>query len=115
MNNFRELKVWQRAIDLATLIYSLTKSFPESEKYGLTSQLQRATISVSSNIAEGSGRQTKPDFKHFLSISLGSLYEIESQLVVSHKLKYISEKEVNMAITEVSEIQKMIYSLRSKL
>ncbi|MEQ8904673.1 four helix bundle protein [Ekhidna sp.] len=115
MNNFRELKVWQRAIDLATLIYSLTKSFPESEKYGLTSQLQRAAISVSSNIAEGSGRQTKPDFKHFLSIALGSLYEIESQLVVSQKLNYISEEAVNTAISEVTEIQKMIYSLRSKL
>ena len=115
MNNFRELKVWQRAIDLATLIYSLTKSFPESEKYGLTSQLQRAAISVSSNIAEGSGRQTKPDFKHFLSIALGSLYEIESQLAVSQKLNYISEEAVNTAISEVTEIQKMIYSLRSKL
>ena len=115
MNNFRELKVWQRAIDLAVQIYSLTKSFPESEKYVLTSQLHRAILSVSSNIAEGSGRQTKPDFKQFLSIALGSLYEVESQLIVAKKLAYLSEDQVNDAISEVSEIQKMIYSLRSKL
>ena len=115
MNNFRELKVWQRAIDLATIIYSITKSFPDNEKYGLTQQLQRAIISVSSNIAEGSGRQTRADFKHFLSMALGSLYEVESQLVVSYKLEYISKNQLQSTIDEVTEIQKMIYSLRSKL
>ena len=75
-----------KAIDLATRIYSLTSNYSDTEKYGLVSQLRRASISVSSNIAEGSGRQTKQDFKHFLSIALGSLYEMESQLVVSKNL-----------------------------
>lgn len=115
MNNFRELKVWQKAINLATRIYSLTKSFAEEERYGLIAQLRRATISVSSNIAEGSGRQTSADFKHFLSMSLGSLYEIESQLIISNNLGYINEDNLKSVVEDVIEIQKMVYSLRSKL
>ncbi len=115
MNNFRDLKVWQRAINLATEIYSITKSFPETEKFGLTSQLQRAAVSVSSNIAEGSGRQTKADFRSFLSYSLGSLYEIESQLTIANNLGYVTNNDFQSMIEEVIEIQKMTHSLRSKL
>lgn len=115
MNNFRELKVWQRAIDLATEIYSLTKGFPESEKFGLTSQLRRAAISVSSNIAEGSGRQSNPDFKKFLSYALGSLYEIESQIIIAKNLDYASTADIELIMNEVIEIQKMTHGLRSRL
>ena len=115
MNNFRELKVWQRSIDLASSIYGVTRTFPEDEKYGLASQLQRASVSVSANIAEGSGRQSNSDFRRFLSYSLGSLYEIESQLTIARNLKYLSLKEYELLNKEVTQIQKMTYALRKSL
>ncbi len=113
MNNFRDLKVWQKSVDLAKTIYDQTSIFPDSEKYGLISQMQRAAVSISSNIAEGSGRQTKPDFKHFLSIALGSSYELENQVIIAERLGYI--RNIDLLVANIQEIQKMIYSLRSKI
>ncbi len=113
MNNFRDLKVWQKSVNLAKIIYDQTAEFPTSERYGLISQMQRAAVSISSNIAEGSGRQTKPDFKHFLSIALGSSYELENQTIIAQRLGYIND--IDTLILEIQEIQKMIYSLRSRL
>jgi len=115
MNNFRDLKVWEKAIDLAEVVYESTRKFPDTEKFGLISQMQRAAISISSNIAEGSGRQTKPDFKHFLSIALGSAYELESQILIAQRLKYITAEKSNELVEKMQEIQKMTYTLRSKI
>ena len=115
MNNFRDLKVWQKGIDLTESTYEHTNNFPSSEKFGLISQMQRAAVSISSNIAEGSGRQTKPDFKHFLSIALGSAYELESQILIAHRLKYITNENSDDMILKVQEVQKMLFSLRNKI
>ena len=111
MNNFRELKVWQKARAIVKDIYFLTSKFPVEEKYALTSQIKRATVSISSNIAEGSGRSTKPDFAKFLDISLGSCYEVESDLIIASDLSFISEIELEKIIPKIQEIEKMLVGL----
>jgi len=83
MHNFKDLRVWQKSIELTTDIYKLLASFPTDEKFGLISQLKRAAVSVPSNIAEGAGRNSNKEFNHFLSISLGSLFELKTQLIIS--------------------------------
>lgn len=112
MHNYKKLKVWEKAIELATDVYSLTASFPAEEKYNLVSQMRRSAISISSNIAEGAGRNTDKDFSRFLSIAYGSLYELESQILVSVKLKFIKENILN---DKIDELQKMIYTFIQKL
>lgn len=79
MNNFRNLDVWDKAVELATVVYQNTENFPKAELYGLTSQMRRSAVSISSNIAEGAGRGSKNEFKQFLNISTGSCYELETQ------------------------------------
>lgn len=81
MNNFRNLEVWNKVVELATYVYQITESFPKAEKYGLTSQMRRSAVSISSNIAEGAGRGSEKEFNHFLNISTGSCYELETQLL----------------------------------
>src|ERR1700749_1645373 len=103
MNNFRELLVWQKSVDLVVEIYKLTRTFPDSEKFNLVSQMQRSGTSISSNIAEGSGRTTSASFKQFLSIALGSAYELETQLIISRKLDYINEEKYNAVIKQITE------------
>ena len=83
MHNFKDLRVWQKSIQLTTDIYKLLASFPTDEKFGLISRLKRAAVSVPSNIAEGAGRNSNKEFNHFLSISLGSLFELKTQLIIS--------------------------------
>ncbi len=85
---YKKLIVWQKSIDLVVAIYALTKEFPKEELFGLTSQMRRASVSVPSNIAEGSGRHTKRDFHHFLSIAYGSVMELETQLIIAKKLLF---------------------------
>jgi four helix bundle protein len=80
-HNYRELKVWQKAIDLVIKVYKLTNQFPTTEKYGLVSQINRAVVSIPSNIAEGCSRISNKDFQHFLSMALGSAFELETQLI----------------------------------
>ena len=111
MHNFKELKVWQLSRDLVKEIYEVTAEFPSSEKYGLVSQLRRCTVSVPTNIAEGSGRNTDKDFAHFLNISLGSAYELETLLILSFDVNLISEDMLNKFSTKISEIQKMTFGL----
>ena len=115
MNNFRELKVWKKAVELATRIYQLTDDYPKQEMYGLTSQIRRCTVSISSNIAEGAGRRSNKDFRHFLDITTGSCYELETQLIISKNLDYISEHEFKILKSDLTEIQKMIYALIKSL
>ena len=107
LSSYRELIAWQKAIDLVTEIYSITKEFPREETYGLTSQLRRSAVSVPSNIAEGQGRATKGEFIQFLCHARGSLFELETQIVLAEKLGYITpetESQVALRITEVARI-----------
>ncbi len=115
MHNFKDLKVWQKAMDLAVEIYRAMSLLPSDEKFGLISQIKRCTISISSNIAEGAGRNTDLQFKHFLNISQGSAFELETQLIISNRLGLIGNEVAKSLIEQTTEIQKMIYALERKL
>ena len=119
MKSYKELEVWKKGIDLSLLIYKLTYSFPPDEKFGLTSQLRRCSVSIPSNIAEGWGRSSTKEYIHYLQIARGSLMEIETQLIIAFKLNYFSE-EKNKNIIELSTsilmmLNKLISRLKSKL
>ena len=109
--NFHNYKVWQDAVDLATLVYNTTSKLPWFEKKGLCDQLQRAVVSISSNIAEGAGRPTDADFAHFLDQSLGSANEVETQLLISKNLRYISEEHFCQLTNNLTNIQKQLTGL----
>lgn len=115
MHKFKDLKIWQDSINLAVDIYKLTKLFPAEEKFGLVSQMNRCVISISSNIAEGAGRNNPKEFRQFLGIALGSACELESQLVVSQKLDFISEENLNQQIEKLVFLQNMINKLIKSL
>ncbi|MEQ8523763.1 four helix bundle protein [Gracilimonas sp.] len=115
MHQFKELSVWNKAVDLATDVYSYTKNFPSEEKYGLTSQIRRSVVSISSNIAEGAGRKSKKEFKHFLNIAYGSGSELETQLLIARNLGFINNENYEALSEMITEIQKMIYSLSNSL
>ena len=115
MNNFRELSVWDNAVNLASVVYKATSQFPKEETYGLTSQLRRCAVSIGSNIAEGAGRGSEKEFAYFISIAIGSCYELETQLTISKNLGYLNGKKFDRVLDSVNEIQKMIYSLRKSL
>ncbi len=115
MNYFKELKVWQKAIELVTNTYLKTQSFPKEEIYGLTSQIRRCAVSIPSNIAEGCGRKTNKDFSSFLGISLGSAFEFETQLIICKNLEFIQQKDFNLLESEIQHIQNMIIKLQSTL
>ena len=95
MKTIREIKVWVKAIDFVTKLYKKTETFPQTEMYGLTSQMRRSAISIPSNIAEGFGRKTQKEFKRFLQISMGSLFELQTQLEISKNLKYLNDTDFN--------------------
>ncbi len=115
MNSFRELKVWQKAMDLVTDIYAITTIFPQHEQFGITSQIRRSSISIPSNIAEGFGRNSNNEFVRFLRIAIGSLFELQTQLEISKNLKFISIEEFNKMLLESTEIEKMIKALIKSL
>lgn len=115
MNQFRNLQVWQKAVSLAEMVYQETKDFPAEEKFGLTSQIRRSSVSIPSNIAEGAGRNTKKEFRNFLGHANGSAYELETQLIIARNLKYLNEKGFEEMEARCKEIQKMLYALRNKL
>jgi four helix bundle protein len=105
---FQDLTVWQRAMELTEAVYSLTQTFPKDEIYGLTSQLRRASISIASNIAEGRGRATDRDFRQFLNIAQGSTYEVQTQLLLSRRLKIGDDKLRQSAESLCIETSKML-------
>lgn len=111
MHQYKELKTWQKAMDLATELYKVIGTFPSSERFGLSPQMQRSAVSVPSNIAEGAGRSTKADFAKFLDITQGSLNELETQLILAHRLGYIEMIKVDKMQVEINELQKMNYKL----
>ncbi len=115
MHNFKELKVWQRSRELVKEAYLLISNFPSDEKFGLSSQLKRAAVSIPSNIAEGAGRNTGQDFSRFLNISLGSAYELETQMMLAFDLNMITEEQLEKIINNISEVQKMIHGLIKSL
>lgn len=115
MRDFKKLEIWRRSHDLTIKIYALTKSFPRAEKFGLTSQLRRAASSVPINIAEGAGRLSQKDFARFLTISFGSISEVEYILLLVSELEYISFKDYEELDKEINEIKKMIYSYHNRL
>ena len=113
MHNYKELKVWQKAVQLSTGVYSLCSELPAEEKYGLKSQMQRCSVSIASNIAEGAGRNSDKEFRHFLSIANGSCYELETQLIIAKEIGMIIDK--TKIRTQLTEIMKMIYVLSKSL
>ncbi len=114
--NYKNLLVWQKGMDLVVQVYLLTDKFPKSETYGLKSQIQRAAVSVPSNIAEGQARgATHSEFGRFIRIALGSLAEIDTQLELSIRLGYIAESEAEKAFTLALELRKMLFGLLKKL
>ncbi len=115
MNNYKELKVWQKAIEIATEIYKITRTFPKEEQYGIVNQLRRAASSIACNIADGAGRNSEKEFNHFLGISIGSSFETETQLIISRNIDYISEEQLNSISDKLSENQKMIRGLQKTL
>ena len=112
MHNIKELKIWNRAIDLTVDVYKATNNFPKAETYGLTSQIRRAAVSIPSNIAEGAGRNSDNEFKHFLGIASGSSFELQTQLIISNRLNLIEENVVEPLLKEIEELQRMNYKLR---
>ena len=115
VHNFKELNVWKKSIDLAVLCYSLTSGFPKEEKFGLISQIQRAGVSIPSNIAEGSGRVSSKEFQHFVAISMGSSFEVETQMILANKFDYISKEQLATFTLAVSEVQRMLFGFYNSL
>ena len=109
--NFHNYKVWQDAVAFATQVYDVTSKLPWFEKKGLCDQLQRAVVSISSNIAEGAGRPTDSDFAHFLDMSLGSSNEVETQLLISRNLNYIQMEQYETLMESLTSIQKQLTGL----
>nr|WP_320117967.1 four helix bundle protein [uncultured Marinifilum sp.] len=114
MKDFKKLIVWQKSMVLVKDIYLLAKQLPQEEKYGLYSQITRATISISSNIAEGSSRHSEKDFKRFLEIALGSSFEVETHLLLIQQLNLVDD-QCSTIIDQICEVQKMLQGLMRKL
>lgn len=120
IRDFRDLIVWQKAMDLVELIYELTREFPDEERFGLRLQLRKASVSVPSNIAEGNGRYSTKDYLRFLSISSGSLRETQTDVLVAKRLRYINDDKTIQAMVLCEEVARLLSRLvqslrRSKL
>ncbi len=115
VKDYRELIVWQKAMDLVELVYRTTAKFPKEETYCLTSQMRRAAISVPSNIAEGQARSTTRDFLHFLVIAYGSLKEVETQVLIAERLGYIRDRQCGDLVRSTTEVARLISGLANAL
>jgi four helix bundle protein len=115
VKSFRDLRVWQAAMDLVEHVYLLTQDFPRHETYGLTSQIRRAAVSVPSNIAEGHTREHIKEYLHHISMAQASLAELETQLEIAVRLKYLSPDQLNDALKRTASIGKQLYALRNAL
>jgi len=115
IRSYRDLEVWQKAVALAVETYQLARKFPKTEQYGLSSQLQRASVSVAANIAEGHGRHGLGEYLHHLSIANGSLMETETHLVVAHRLAYVSSTQVDRVLSLSAEVGRMLSGLTRSL
>jgi four helix bundle protein len=115
VKNYQELIVWQKAMDLVEEVYIASKSFPREEIYGLTSQLRRAAISIPSNVAEGQGRRTTPDFLRHLSIAYGSLREVETQILIATRLRYLAQGRCQDVMKITGEVGRLMNGLMASL
>lgn len=115
MHRYQNLEIWNRAIDLTAIVYELTSQFPEDERFGLTSQIKRAVVSIASNIAEGAGRNSDKEFNQFLGYSMGSLCEVETQLIIAEKLRFLKRESIEAPLEKVIELKKMTISLKNKM
>lgn len=112
-HNFKNLKVWQKAVELAVLVYEVTKSFPTEEKFGITTQMRRSSVSTSSNIAEGSARNSSKAFCNCLDISLGESFELETQLIIAFRTGILPEEKFSLLSLEIAELQKMVIGFKN--
>ncbi len=115
MKDFRQLKVWERSHQLALTVYKATKEFPKEELYGLTSQIRRSSMSIPTNIAEGCGRFTDPDFARFVQIAMGSASETEYQLILARDLEFLPNDSYEKLQNDVEEVKRMLASLLKTL
>ena len=115
MFNFEKLEVWQEAINFADTVYTLTRTFPDGERFGLTNQMRRAAVSISSNLAEGSSRSSRPDFARFVEIATGSMFEVVSQATISKQQGFLSETDFNRLHGACEKQSKMLSGLRKSL
>mgnify|MGYP001588698258 CR=1 FL=1 len=115
MRDFRKYDIWIDSMGLVDDVYVFLEAFPNTEKYGLSSQITRSAVSIPSNIAEGASRNSEKDFARFLEIALGSTFELETQLIIASKRKYISEESLELTVQKLSSLQKRIYGLRRKI
>ncbi len=115
IRSFRDLIVWQRSVDLVVKIYEFTRDFPPEERFGLTSQIRRAAVSIPSNIAEGQVRNTKAVFANHIDIALGSAAELETQRTIALKIEYITQNDFDGFVSELTEITRMLYGLLRRL
>jgi four helix bundle protein len=115
MHNYKELIVWQKAMDLVVIVYALTRDFPKAELFGLTNQLRRAAVSIALNIAEGAGCESDLEFARFLDISLRSTYETVTAIQISARLKYCKQEVANQLVADAEEIARMTTGLIRKL
>jgi four helix bundle protein len=113
--SYRDLVGWQKAMDLVTAVYQVCACFPKEEIYGLTSQLRRAAISIPSNIAEGQGRRGRAEFRHFLWQANGSLMELETQIMIAERLRYVSPESANQILERSAEVGRVLNGLISSL
>ena len=115
MHKVEDLKIWQKSIELTKLVYEVVATLPTDEKYGLISQIKRSSVSIPSNIAEGAGRNSNKEFKHFLSIANGSAYELQTQLILTIELNLMSKESIQPALDLIFEIQKINYSFQKSI
>lgn len=115
MQNFKELRIWQKSVDLVALIYKMTKKFPDDEKFGLTNQMRRCAVSIPSNIAEGHMRTTNKVFKQFISIARGSCAELETQSLIANRLGFITQQQYQELDEKITEVAKMLSAFSAKL
>jgi len=114
-HNFKRIEAWIKAKELVPIIYNLVSKYPPDEKYALVSQIKRAVVSIASNIAEGSGRNTNIDFAHFIDMAIGSSFELESDLLISLELGFIKEDELNKTLILLADVQKYMIGFQNKL
>lgn len=115
MHRFKDLEIWKKSRQLCKSVYEVTGHFPDSEKFALTNQLRRASVSIPSNIAEGASRKSNKDFSRFLEIAIGSCYEMETQLLISNDLGFLDDHSLEKLLTSLNSIVKMISKFKSSL
>ena len=115
VKHYQDLIVWQKAMELVERVYRMTKAFPKDERFGLTSQIQRAAVSIPSNIAEGHARSSKKEYRNFLSMAQGSTAEVETQTMIAVRLAYVSETQTETVMGLLDEISRMLHAIKKKL